>query len=184
MVCKALIGAAALGLIGLIPIHAKATPVTVDQLYEFAFGVPTGALLSGTGTVATTNPTAAIAPDPAWTFTLAAPATLTVLDLFLSVDQFEIFDFGGSLGTTSTPIAGSDCGTDVGCALLNTDFSRGVFLLASGNHSITGTHILGQAGAGVFLITTPVPLPTALPLFVSAIGTLGALGRWRRRRSG
>jgi hypothetical protein len=31
--------------------------------------------------------------------------------------------------------------------------------------------------------TSPVPIPAALPLFAGAIGGLGVVGRWRRRRT-
>jgi hypothetical protein len=30
----------------------------------------------------------------------------------------------------------------------------------------------------------PVPLPAALPLFAGALGGLGIVGRWRKRRTG
>src|SRR5216117_2171702 len=45
---------------------------------------------------------------PAWTF--ADSALLTIIDAFTSGDRFELFDFGVSLGSSSTPGIDADCG--------------------------------------------------------------------------
>lgn len=162
-----------------------ATPITVGQWYEFGFYGPATPLTDGTGLVPTTNPVAAIAPDPAWTFTLSAPGTLTFLDLFNSTDQFEIFNFGASLGLTSVPtLGGGGCGNDIACALANLDYSRGIFNLAAGSYSITGTQTLGDAGAGVFRVAAAtVPEPGSMLLLVLGLGLAGGLLLVRRRRT-
>ena len=91
---------------------------------------------------------------PPWTFSCAASGcSLKVTDAFNYGDQFEVFDFGVSIGTTSVvplpPIAGEQCGTG-NLSPLGTDpdvcfadplSSSGIFFLASGAHSITITQI-------------------------------------------
>ncbi len=161
-----------------------ATPITVGPWYEFGFYGPATALTNGTGTTPTTNPVAAMAPDPAWTFTLSAPGTLTVLDLFNSTDQFEIFNFGASLGLTSAPTSGASCGGDIACALADSRYSIGIFNLAAGSYSITGTQTLGTAGAGVFQVASAtVPEPGSTLLLVLGLGLAGGLLLVRRRRT-
>jgi hypothetical protein len=85
-----------------------------------------------------------------------------------------------SLGLTSTPTPGSDCGADLTCAINNAAFSRGVFDLAAGTYSITGFQTIGIPGAAAFIVSE-TPLPAALPLFASGLGAMGLLG-WRRKR--
>ena len=102
----------AIGLVAVAP-ALSAGPILSDVWYEFGFtdvGVdatgcdpadPAGAFCipsSGTPTV--------FLDAPPWTFLAsAAGATLTVTDAFLSGDQFELFDFGASIGLTSPPSA-------------------------------------------------------------------------------
>ena len=87
----------------------------------------------------TINPGADTTTAPPWTF--SGPASLLVLDLFLSGDQFQVFDNSVSLGLTSAPGVTIQCGQvligDIGCALADLDFSRGVYVFGPGNHSIT-----------------------------------------------
>src|SRR5690606_35581913 len=111
--------------------------------YTFGFeGVGTD-LVSSDGFTLGTNPASIDTPDGPWTFTLAAPGTLTVLDGFLSTDRFELFDNLVSIGTTSAPIDGGTCGSDISCALGDSRYSSGIFALAAGDHSLTGTQTLG-----------------------------------------
>jgi hypothetical protein len=162
-------------------VTANASAVAVDQWFEFGFGGPGSALTAGTGFVPIVNPNTIVAPDPAWTFTLTAPGTLTVQDTFLSIDQFEIDNFGVLLGDTSLNTPGSDCMADLTCAINNPAFSRGVFNLAPGTYSISGFNISpATPGAAAFIISE-TPVPAALPLLASGLGAMGLLG-WRRKR--
>lgn len=165
-----------------LPMAANAAPVSVDTWYNFGFdGVGTD-LRDGSGTTLGTNPDAVEAPAGPWTFTLTSAATLFVLDLFLSVDQFELFNFGSSLGLTSVATSGGACSNDITCAIGDLDYSRGAFALAAGDYSITGTQVQGISGAGAFIIeTAAVPVPAAGVLLFGALGMLGAV-RLRKSR--
>ena len=108
-------------LVLLIAVHmpAKASPVTLGEFQQFAF--------SSAGTGATGcdpadpdspfcipsggTPSSFLGAAP-WTFAAPAGATLQVTDAFNSGDRFQIFDFGVSLGLTSAPANGVNCGDD------------------------------------------------------------------------
>ena len=91
---------------------AFATTITPDGSW-LAFQFDAGGAAEGCfgGCVATTNPLASDALAPPWTF--SGPATVTVLDLFLSGDTFELFDNLVSLGVSSLPTDDGECGN--GC---------------------------------------------------------------------
>jgi hypothetical protein len=75
---------------------------------------------------------------PPWTFTApAGGANLTVTDAFLRGDQFEVLDFGASIGATSVPAATGDCLSNPDPCLADAGVSHGVFPMAAGPHSIT-----------------------------------------------
>ncbi len=142
---------------------ASASPIVFDQWYTFGFSGSGGdPLISGAGGF-TLGMRSIAAPDPAWTFDCPATAPhckLIVTDGFLAVDQFELFNLGTSIGTTSVPSgdATHSCGNDeLGC-LADPQMSHGVFILAPGaSYSITGMHIAGIPGAGFFIVTIPEP---------------------------
>jgi hypothetical protein len=117
-----------------------------------------------------------------WTITLTSPEPLTVVDLQVSGDQFQIFDNGVSLGNTSTPVDfTSPCGQSISCSLADTDYSRGVFFLGAGTNVITMEYI-GVIGGGdvAFAVGTPaVPEPATWALMLAGIGGLGAALRGR-----
>lgn len=160
---------------------ANATPISTDTWYQFGFG-GNGTDLGDCPGCTPTIPVTPVAGTSPWTISLVAASTLTVLDLFLSIDQFEIFDGAVSLGATSAPVAGGACGGDIACALADARYSRGVFNLGPGNYSLTGVQLAGSAGAGVFRIetaSTDVPLPASAYLVGVA---LTGLGLFRRRK--
>jgi len=100
-----LVGAAAVALagFGFVAPQANATAVTTNTWYEFGFtGTGGDPLVSGVGFAPATN-----APDgnpivqvgsPAWTISSAVPLKLYVQDLFLSLDQFDMFNNAVNLG--------------------------------------------------------------------------------------
>jgi hypothetical protein len=133
-----------------------------------------------------------------WTFTVGdLGATLTVVDLQISGDQFELFDDGQLLGRTSDPELGiEDCNFDdpdgsldaLGCVLASPAYSKGMFDLAAGDHSITGNH-LGSINFGDFAfivrsnVVNNVPAPAGIALFALAIGAAVAMRRGSRNRA-
>jgi hypothetical protein len=163
---------------------ANASTVSVGQWYTFGFGGVGSALSSGATFVIGTNPSSIAAPDPSWDFTLASDGTLLVLDGFASVDQFQISDLGSIIGSTSAPVPGSSCGSDITCALNDPNFSRATFSLGAGSHSITGTALQSGLGAGAgffFISAAAVPEPSTWAMMLLGFGAIGF--SLRRRRS-
>ena len=109
---------------------------------------------------------------PPWTFS-AGPggADLTVVDAFIIGDQFEVFDFGLSMGTTSAPVGSASCGSDPVICLADPNASKRVFQLAAGPHSITITPVLSPFGGGASYFRVD-----DAQRFTQAIPTLGAVG--------
>jgi len=153
------------------PVQAGPVVVNDPLWYEFQFGAPTGFALACTSCTPSGGGNSQFADSPAWTFTGAA--TLTVVDAFLSVDQFRIYDNAVLIGTTSAPTPDTSPTTsDPVVALANLDYSRGIFGLGPGGHSITIEHIAGQSGAAYFRAS--VPEPTILLLL--GAGLVGLVG--------
>ncbi len=159
---------------------ASAEPIDLDQWYTFGFFDPVGPLVGSAGFILGQRSEPLI--EAPWTFdcpqTPANHCKLIVTDGFIPVDQFELFDFGVSLGLTSAPSGdtGHTCGNDEVACLLDAQMSHGIFNLAVGAHSITGLHVAGIPGAGFLIVRVPEPSTVLL----IALG-LVAFGVARRR---
>jgi PEP-CTERM motif-containing protein len=158
---------------------ATASPIVLDQWYTFGFsGAGGDPLISGSGGF-TLGIRSLAAPTPAWTFTCVTTCELVVTDGFIAIDQFELFDSGTSLGSTSVPSGdrAHSCSNDEVACLADPQMSHGAFVLAAGDHTITGIHLIGSPGAAFFIVSA-VPEPASLALI--GVGLLMLLGMRRR----
>jgi len=164
---------------------ASATTITPDGSWlEFQFDAGGAAEDCSVGCVTTTNPVASAALAPPWTFSGAA--TVTILDLFLSGDTFELFDNLVSVGVSSLPTADGECGNNIGCALGDLSYSRLLVDLGPGTHSLTINNVASATaggGAAVFRVapSTTVPEPASVLLLSGALAA-GVAVRIRTRR--
>lgn len=125
-------------------------------------------------------------PEPAqFTVTVDAPAQLQVVDTFDSGDQFAVFDNGQPLGLTSevgrrnSIQANLPEAFDIAYGDPNARWSRGLFELSPGSHTITGIAVnsVGSVGTGglrvmpiPFSDNSRVPEPSMWTLLIAAIG--------------
>ena len=120
-----------------------------------------------------------------YTFYHSGMVKLYVTDDFLKGDQFEVFDWGSSIGTTSYVPTAS--GYEVGphAAYLDPTYSSGVFLLGPGYHSITLQTIYDpwySGGRGYIKAETmAVPEPATAALLGTSLICLVGVG-WRRKK--
>ena len=115
--------------------------------YAVGFDGPGTALSPCAGCQPSTNPSSVAVPAAPWTITVAAGQQLVMVDAWRSGDQFQLFSNGATLGTTSAPTSGGDCGSDLTCAMGDARFSQGSFVLSAGTHTLTGLQVAGEWGA-------------------------------------
>jgi len=163
---------------------ASASPVMLDTWYQFKLAGEGKPLAASDDTLIPFFDVFSLpAPEAPWEITLQRDSLLIFTDAFLSIDQFAIYDQGNLLGMTSEPLPGADCFESLGCALFDPAFSKSVFYLEAGFHSISGVQLQGLVGAGAFIITTTaIPLPSGLSLLLSSLALLGFAARLRRGR--
>jgi hypothetical protein len=194
--------------IGGLAVPASADNIGLNQWYTGAFTTP-GTALFGPGF--TTNTHGPVLPWPGfadaiaapagttWTITLRGRGTLTVTDVEISGDQFQMFIDGNPAvptgspfgpfpqnpgqaglagGFTSAPCVGCSGGvSDINDALGNADYSSGTFWLHPGVNVISGT-FLGVINNGDWnFIAESVPEPASWAMMIIGFGMVGGAMR-------
>lgn len=132
----------------------------------------------------------------ALSFSVDIPAgyvgTLTVVDRVVSGDTFSVTDNGAALGTTGAVSATAGAfAFSADDALANPAFSRGVFTLSAGSHTLSGSLLqsaidpdvgaLNSTLGGVNVTITAVPEPATAATLLIGLGLL--VGAARRRNA-
>ena len=128
------------------------SPIELGIWYEFRF-FKAGSFATGCAVtldcVESPGTPAIEAENPPWTFEApAGGAELKVTDVANSGDRFEVFDFGESIGTTSSSASGDFCGYDPVPCFSDPIMNHGTFGLDAGPHSITIKAIQSVTGNG------------------------------------
>ncbi len=145
---------------------AKAVPLAIDGgwqnfLFPGLLNLPPGV-----------DPSDPLFPwDTSFEFTLTQPGLLTVQDVGIPLDLFQVFDQGLFILETSGPSGNAfPVIDDPDVAALNPDFSRGSILLGIGEHVITGgerNHSTdGGGGAFIRVDTVAVTEPSIPSLLI------------------
>jgi hypothetical protein len=159
----------AVGLLLLLPgwTSAAAAPnATVAASASTAFADPPIAVNASTWTPFNWESDGRNIEGP-FTFSSSRPVLVKLTDAACRGDQFELFDFGVSIGTTpAVPVDQvGECDpfiTDPDIAFQDPSYSHGSFALGPGSHSITIVAITNPFGAGTgFIRVDFLPLPTS-----------------------
>jgi len=181
MKARTLLAASAvcLGLTG-FSTESRADAIVTGQWYQFSFD-GTGSALTSCAGLCSNGLLSIDAPTSPWTINLPKAMLLVVTDGFQQGDEFEFFDFGTSIGSTSQNANNNthSCDNDELACFADLFMSHGEFLLLAGQHSLTGTVTDSPFGGGAafFIVTQSVPEPGTLALLASALGGLGFVRR-------
>lgn len=186
-----------LGLAALPAISAPLDSVAVGTWLSFGWlGAPGAHAFGGfadyVGTMGTpvfsTRTCSFFHTDPDCAFSGAY--TLTITDLFFDGDQFEVFDNGVSLGTTSVPTNTiTTCGDDP-AACTGAAWTHGTFNLGAGSHQLDIV-LISQAvgttsGRGALIFNaavTPPEVPEPATFGLIGLGLVGVAFRLRKKRA-
>ncbi len=127
----------------------------------------------------------------AFTYSSPVATVLTVTDVYVDGDRFQVFNNNLSLGLTSVPLNdGSLLTGDPGQAVLDSRLSHGTFLLPPGSNSITIETVQTASGypsGGGFLRVDPVasavPMPEPGTLTLAVLGLGGLIWQGCRKRT-
>jgi hypothetical protein len=127
-----------------------------------------------------------------FTFTVAGPTQLRVVDAGFAGDSFSVFLNGAALGTTSAvpPAAVTastpSIGTDFDAAWTDASYSRGSWVLGAGTYTLTGALLQSVSFGGAPLnatvggvILAAVPEPSSWALLIAGLSVVGFVARRR-----
>ena len=194
-------------------LHARVGAATCALLISAGLPAANAAVLSTNGSWASFNVDANLSPfsfrwvddnsDPlSFTFNIAAGfnGKLTVVDAGFYGDRYNITDGGVLLGSTSLVANGPSSSTtpiqfDYDLALADGNFSRGIFMLGAGAHSISGLMTsstfdasgpLNASFGGLRLevsAVSPVPEPSATASLLAGLCLMGFVTLRNQRKN-